>query len=356
MNICVIKAKDTTGTGTTARDITLKKAFEEKGHVINVIYPDSKAILEYEREKSSMLARIMRKLHIKKSESKWDFYSKELEKKIRKDKYDVLIGREVFSSYVLCKNFDAIKIFDVGNIAYIEQYYSGKYYMEVEETYAKELEIFKNVDYILIHDQLLIDYLKKLGFPYLEKIVLAKLGSIPSNKKARYALAPKIVAVGLQNFFPHDYYFLSFLTKISKYTIDCYGLRNSSASFFPVALNYKGYRENMDFLAEYQFGIITVSRDWLREHSPSNKFGDYFSYGLPVLFPKWMRAGYQYKGAIPYDEDNLNDIIAEYSEEGVWRKIHEEALAQADAMNYNKVWKPALDLVENTIRLRRAST
>ena len=353
LRVGVIKAKDTQGTGSTARDMTLQRAFEERGHSISMIYPSAEAISAFEKMKTSVWRRLIRKLNIGKEVNTWEHYSTELEKQIRKDEYDILIGRESMAAYVLCKEFDALKIFDVGNISYIEQYYLAKYHKRVEEIYAIEMKIFEYVDYVLVHDQLLIDFLRKLDFPYLDKIVLSKLGCLPGKRKAQFAPSPKIVVVGLQNFFPHDYFFLSYLTKISKFPIHSYGLRNCSAPFYPAPLNYKGYRENLDFLADYQFGLITVSRDWLREHSPSNKFGDYFSHGLPVLFPSWMKAGYQYKGAIAYDEDNFNDIIGKYSEMNAWARMHEETLAQAEKMSYEKVWQPVLDLVEKH-RLRNS--
>lgn len=347
MKIGVLKIKSAVGTGTAARDMTLIKAFEERGHEVKMIYPDQKKVDAFNETKRSKCYRIMRKFKLRKDVSKWDFYSEEMEMQLNKDKYDVLIGREVEGAYVLCKDFDAVKIFDVGNILYLEQYYLAKYYKDVEEGYRREMEIFRSVDYILIHDQVLLDYLNKLGYPYAEKTIIAKLGSTPTVKKAQYSDEPKIAVLGLQNFFPHDYFFLSYLTKISTHPIDCYGLANSSTCYYPAPLNYKGYRDNLNFLAGYQFGLITVNKDWLRENSPSNKFGGYFAYGLPVLFPKWMKAGYQYKGAIPYDEDNFNEVVARCAKEDVWNKLHMDAIVQAEEMSYKKVWKPVLDIVEN---------
>ena len=71
-----------------------------------------------------------------------------------------------------------------------------------------------------------------------------------------------------------------------KYEIDVYGGPKPPKKY---GLNYRGYTPNTDILAEYQFGLITITDDPLRRSSFSSKHLEYMNYGLPVLTPDWRK-------------------------------------------------------------------
>jgi hypothetical protein len=151
-------------------------------------------------------------------------------------------------------------------------------------------------------------------------------------------------------YYIQDPYLLAQLSRVSPYPIDCYGPEDPNRKFLPAALGYKGYGAGLGFLADYQFGLITVSRDALRQHSPATKFPYYFAHGLPVLFPEWMKEGFEYADcAVPYNEQAFAEVVRSLGE-ATWRRMSEAAKALAARLSWDNVLRPLGDLLKRGTR------
>jgi hypothetical protein len=237
----------------------------------------------------------------------------------------------------------------MANLLYLESYYAwGANRAEVEEAYEKEVQVWKAVDHIVSPHEVLtryfVEHLAKVG-DFSGKTITARLGCDPAPRVASYAPSPRLVYAG-SYYYIQDPYLLAELAKVSPYPIDCYGPEDPNRSFLPARLSYKGYEPGIGFLADYQFGLITVSRDALRQHSPSTKFPYYFAHGLPVLFPEWMKEGYEYPDcAVAYHEGNFVDRIRAVSDERTWRRLSEAAQALARQLTWDSTLEPLSDLL-----------
>lgn len=350
MRIAILEFDPDGKSATGVRARAIKSYLEREGHQVEILSPSAEKVEEFQRSRYSLSARLKRRLFRRKTlPHLWDFLADQLEPQIERGRYDVVIGRGQEMAYALTRSFDSIKILDMPNICFLEKYYVwGPNLDEVDETYDKEMRIFDSADYIFCHHELLTQYLIQQfdrDGSLSKKALTVRMGSEPSSRRARFASPPRIVYAG-SYYYIQDPYMLAFLSKISPYPIDCFGPTNPNRPFLPAVLNYKGYAPEMDFLADYQFGLITISRDILRQNSPSTKFAYYFACGLPVLFPEWMKEGYTYPDcAIAYNEENFVERVQAAMERERWQRMSDSALDVASELTWDKVLKPLGDLL-----------
>jgi hypothetical protein len=128
---------------------------------------------------------------------------------------------------------------------------------------------------------------------------------------------------------------LSRLTKLYPH-IDVYGGPPPDPA---LELNYRGWAPPT-ILGEYQFGLITCTKDELRRDGFSAKHLDYIAYGLPVLVPAWRRHLDLLRGSLPYEEETFVSLIEELSTEERWQQASDEAYRQAEALTWDKTLSP----------------
>ena len=104
----------------------------------------------------------------------------------------------------------------------------------------------------------------------------------------------------------------------------------------------------MDILSNYQFGLISISKDRLRTEGFSAKHIDYLSYGLPVLTPEWRRDPLLESTSIYYNEDNFVQVINNYSQENEWKQMSEKGYESAKQMKWENVLKPLDTIINNS--------
>ena len=100
--------------------------------------------------------------------------------------------------------------------------------------------------------------------------------------------------------------------------------------------------KNLNDLSQYQFGLITITDDLLRNHGFSAKYLSYLEYGLPVLCPEWRRDKLLEPATIYYNEKNFNQQIKKYFQEKLWTKKHLAALKLSRQLNWQKNLQPLL--------------
>ena len=349
MKVAILEmyAGDQMATGERSRAI--QTFLKQQGHQVQVLAPSPKRLKNFSRFRMSFRSRLKRRLMRRATlPNLWDYIADEMEPQLKAATYDAVIARQPMVAYTFTRPLDCLKIVDVANVNYLETYHSwGADLSELELEYQREMRVYQAADHILSPHEVWTAYFRENVYDS-EKVVTARLGCFLPDRLAAYAPSPRLVYAGSYDYI-QDPLLLSLLTKVSPYPIDCYGSRNPNYKFLPAQLNYIGYSSTPDFLADYQLGLITVSRDRLRQHSPATKFPYYFSYGLPVLFPEWMKEGHEYEAAIPYNEDNFVEQVNYASDEKIWQALSEKARNIAESITWDQTLAPLAALLAEKI-------
>jgi hypothetical protein len=75
----------------------------------------------------------------------------------------------------------------------------------------------------------------------------------------------------------------------------------------------------------------------------------YLSYGLPVLAPTWRRGTAYLRGSVEYDEDTFLSVIDALSDEAEWRRVSDEAYAQAQRLSWDKTLRPLAAVLDGEV-------
>jgi hypothetical protein len=159
-------------------------------------------------------------------------------------------------------------------------------------------------------------------------------GCTPSSERARFRNPLRVV---LLSSLSSNFINLPLLSRLSKlYPIDVYGGPPPDPA---LDLNYLGWAPP-SVLRDYQIGLITSSKDELRRDGFSAKTLAYIAHGLPVLVPSWRRHMDLIRGCVAYDEEDFLSVIEELSDEREWRRVSDEAYAQAKELSWEQTLKP----------------
>jgi hypothetical protein len=351
VRIAILEVDPAERSATGVRGRAMAEYLRGRGHDVAVLHPPAGFLERFSRTRFSFKARALRRLSGRKTlPHLWDAMSEVLRKQIRRGGFDVVIGRGQNVAYSLVGMGGLVRILDLPNVEFLENYYSSNpNLVEVDETFLKEQDVLREVDHILVPHPLLARLISE-AFPHVggleRKVVNVRIGAEPASRQAQFAWPPRIVYAGSYYYF-QDPYLLSLLSGSSPFPIDCYGSRDPNRGFLPTRLQYKGYLPTADFLADYQFGLITVSQDRLRRYSPTTKMSYYLMHGLPVLFPEWMREGYDHpECAVPYTEESFASVVRESSERPTWERLAAAAREAARALAWEDTLAPIARLVE----------
>lgn len=330
--------------GGRARAVAYKNFLQSRNHRVDMVSFDEPLTSEiwffYQRARAYLLAgkepRLMKKIADK------------LESRIKREKYDAVIGIESLYSYVLTRELGCLKIFSwesmVADEIYFEQYATKDVDLgRIHRLRKMELEICRESDCVIFPWETTENYVRKYIWNG-DNFVTVKYGCYPQNKTVSYFSPVAIVSLGNVGSHWSNKELLSYLTCISPYVIDVYGKYRPPRKYH---LNYKGFASSHDILCNYQFGLNTISKDNFRRNHHSSRILDYLAYGLPVLSPDWMKFSHEVKGVLPYNEENFLEILEEYSDPDKWEKISKEAHKQALKLEWRKVLQPLVRMIEN---------
>lgn len=347
MKIAILEQELHNRTATGERGRAIEGYLRGRGHQVDVLAPSPDRLQDFSRFRFSLLSRLKRRALRRRSlPHLWDYVADEMEGRVRAGRYDAVIARLQPVAYTLTRALQCLKIFDVANVAYLELYHSWNADLsELDVLYDKELAIYGSADYILSPHEIWSQFFRQ-HVSAADKVVTARLGCHPVARRAAYAWPPRLVYAGSYDYI-QDPYLLAMLAAQSPFEVHCFGSRDPNYRFLPTRLNYRGYAASMDFLADYQFGLITVSCDRLRRHSPATKFPYYFAHGLPVLFPEWMKEGHTYEAAVPYTEDNFVETVRRVgADQAEWRRLSNAAVHTAATLSWDIVLEPLARLLE----------
>lgn len=172
-------------------------------------------------------------------------------------------------------------------------------------------------------------------------------GCTPSPERSRFADPPRVAYLGSLSSRFIDVPLLARLSRRYPY-IDVYGGPPPDPA---LGLNYRGYA-SPDVLRQYQFGLITCTRDQLRREGFSAKHLHYLAYGLPVLVPEWRRHLDLLRGSVPYTEESFASVIGGLSDEDRWLPVSDEAYEQARRLDWNRTLQPLERLLDERPQAR----
>lgn len=262
---------------------------------------------------------------------------------LRKKNYDVILCENALDSKIFLYPLAAKKFYDCPTPFADELYYGG---LLTDHQYKKilheEITIYKTVDYLTFHWKIYTDYTKKYHYDGKNLLYLDS-GCSLQKQKAQFAVPPRIIYLGSLNGYWINLDLLSELSKMYPH-IDVYGFPEPDQKY---NLNYKGYAEP-EVMKDYQFGLITISKDRLRREGTSAKHVEYLSWGLPVLVPEWRTSVKTMKGTLLYNKKNFLSTIEKYSKKTEWTKLSQEAVKEAKNYSWDKILKP-IDIIISDI-------
>ena len=199
-----------------------------------------------------------------------------------------------------------------------------------------EAELFESVDALSFSWQTYAGYAVEHYGISGRNLLQLNWGCIPADHRAAFRDPPRIVYMSSLSSKFIDLPLLSRLSNLYPH-IDVYGGPPPDAA---LGLNYLGHA-SPTVLREYQFGLITCRPDdELRRDGFSAKHLDYIAYGLPVLVPAWRRHMDLLRGSVPYDENSFVSVIRALSDEAEWKRVSDEAYAQAQRLTWDQTLRP----------------
>jgi hypothetical protein len=320
-----------------------KKVLQAKGYAVNVL-DKSQGLL------STYLDNILLSKRMPKSIKGKCYYShlkrraQNLEVRIIRERPDAVICLDPWDSYVLTRDLRCLKIF-CNPTPWIDELYFGG---ELNQAWYKklrdlELEIYENTDYLSFHWENYTNYVRKNIYNG-SNIFIANMGCNPKVKRAKWTSPARVVFIGFLGGFWNN---LPLLARLSRqYHIDIFGAPTPGRS---LGLSYKGYALTTEILADYQFGLVTISMDKLRRSGFSSKHLEYLSYGLPVLTPEWREDPLLDAISIKYNESNFLDKIGEYSNQAKWETMSERCYQQSLRWTWETQLEPLLEILEKEL-------
>lgn len=345
MKIAILEAASEQRSATGVRGRAMRDFLRGAGHHVDVLTPGAGVREAFLRSRVGFAARLGRRLSGRATlPHLWDHMADRLEPQIRRGAYDAVIGRGQDVSVAFTRGLGVRTLLDMANVVFLEEYYSwGANPAEVAETFEKEAAVLRASDAILsphpLLGRLLLEHFGDDG-ALAARTHVVPLGCDPARRVARWSGTPRIVYAG-SYYYIQDPYLLSLLSRRSPLPVHCFGPSDPNRPFLPAPLDYRGYAPEIEFLADYQFGLITLSRDRLRAFSPATKLPYYLAHGLPVLFPAWMREGHDYPDcAVPYTEDDFAEVVRGIASEARWAVLSRAALARAGGLGWERAFAP----------------
>lgn len=165
-------------------------------------------------------------------------------------------------------------------------------------------------------------------------------GCTPVQERVRFADPPKVAYLGSLSSRFIDLPLLARLNRSYPH-IHVYGGPPPDPR---LGLDYRGYA-SPDVLRDYQFGLITCTRDLLRQEGFSAKHLHYLAYGLPVLVPGWRRHLDLLCGSVPYTEETFPQVIEDLRDPARWQRASDVAYDQARRLDWNRTLEPLRGLL-----------
>ena len=258
------------------------------------------------------------------------------------DEFDMIIGEHPNDSELMTASTSARVLYDCMTPWADELYFEGRLTDKQRQKFRRqEAEILDGVDYLSFSWETYAPYSVTHYGISGRNLMQLNWGCTPVTERVRFKDAPRVVFLSSLS---SNFINLPLLSRLSKlYPIDVYGGPPPDPS---LGLNYLGWAPP-SVLHDYQIGLITCSKDELRRGGFSAKNMAYIAHGLPVLVPAWRRHMDLLRGCAVYDEDTFLSVIERLSEEEEWRRVSDEAYAQAQELTWERTLQPLEDALHD---------
>jgi hypothetical protein len=256
------------------------------------------------------------------------------------DDFDLVICETPHDAELLTVRTVAQTLYDCPTPWADEIYFEGRL---TERQHAKlrqwEVALLESVDFLTFWWESYARYaVERYGISGRNLITLNH-GCTPQPRRAEFDNPPRVVYLGsLGGKLGGKSLDLPLLSRLSKLYphIDVYGGPPPDPA---LGLNYLGYATPA-VLQQYQLGLITSTEDELRLYGFSAKHPQYLAYGLPVLVPAARRHLDLLRGSVPYEEQTFLAVVDALSKEDEWRRMSDEAYAQAQRLAWDETLRP----------------
>ncbi len=202
-----------------------------------------------------------------------------------------------------------------------------------------EHQIFQKDIPICFHWYSILNYAQKINLKPKKDFIL-NWGCDPKIKTSQYSSRPKIIHIGNIN---SPWVNQKLLKQIqAKNPVNIYSYQKPSSKY---KIKTLGFLKDLSKLNQYQFGLITISKDKLRSNSFSAKHLTYINYGLPVFCPEWRKDLLLKSATIYYNENNFESQFRKYSQKKLWLQKHQAALKIAKDLSWNNTLLPILPII-----------
>lgn len=270
-----------------------------------------------------------------------------LTRELRLDDYDLVICETPYDSGVLASGTSARTLYDCPNPWADEVFYehrlSGRQHRRFRHWETGFLEDMEHLSFSWeSYGRYAREHYGISGRNFLQ----LNWGCTPSQERARFADPPRVAYLGSLS---SRFIDLALLGRLCRRNpgIDVYGGPPPDPA---LGINHRGYA-SPDVLRDYQFGLITCTRDLLRREGFSAKHLHYLAYGLPVLVPGWRRHLDLLRGSVPYTEDSFASVVDGLSGPDRWQPVADQAYEQAQRLDWNRTLEPLEELLDRPTRV-----
>lgn len=262
--------------------------------------------------------------------------------RLRPDDYDFVICETPFDSGVLTTAARAQTLYDCPNPWADEVWCEGRLTDRQHRRFRRwETRFLEGMEHLSFSWESYARYAQHQYGISGRNFVQLNWGCAPQEERARFADPPRVAYLGSLSSQFIDPELLARLARLYP-RLHVYG---SPPPDPDLGLDYRGYA-SPDVLRDYQFGLITCTRDLLRREGFSAKHLHYLSYGLPVLVPGWRRHLDLLRGSVPYTEETFAAVIEGLRDPARWRRASDEAYEQARRLDWNLTLEPLRELLD----------
>ena len=257
--------------------------------------------------------------------------------------FDLVICTTPHDAWVLPRMRSARTLYDCPTPWAAELHDDGKLTdRQFEKLREREKELFEQVDHLAFNWQSYGEYaVERYGITGRNLLTL-NTGSTPGRSRAAFSSPPRIVYVGSLAGKAIDLPLLGRLSRLYPH-IAVYGGPPPDPA---LGLDYRGYATSTEIMREYQIGLVGELQG---RAPPVRLLGE-----APRVPLVWLaRSGASRgggtstssRGSVAYDEASFTAAVDRLSDPDEWRRLSDEAYAQAQRLSWDETLRPLDSIV-----------
>jgi hypothetical protein len=210
----------------------------------------------------------------------------------------------------------------------------------IDKIVSLENRAYQQSDRLCFHWYSFLNLAQKMNKKISHPFVL-NWGCDQKRHITNFSNNPKIIYLGNLNSYWINSNLLESVNLNSPIPLKIFSYEKPNPTLYTIISNVN-YMKSLDKLSDYQFGLITLINDNLRDNGFSAKYLNYIEHGIPVLCPDWRKDKLLKAASIYYNEQNISKQIKKYNTPKLWIKKHKAALNIAKKLEWNNTLKQLL--------------